>query len=111
MTNSLSSPKFCVETGINTHLAEDELHRREERRNFVNNQFYSSPLCKIEEMMVDLEKLREREKYTSKYVSGYQKCKLSVNLPKKSYEGRSYQVSASKTNINSSKTGLTECRS
>lgn len=56
--------------------------------------------------MIDLEKLREREKITSKYVSGYQKCKLSVNLPKKSHEGRSYQASASKSNINCSKTGL-----
>ena len=56
--------------------------------------------------MVDLEKLRERERYSSKYTTGYQRCKISVNLPKKSFEGRSYQGSASKINANMSKTGL-----
>lgn len=60
--------------------------------------------------MMDLEKLREKEKFASKYTSGYQKCKLSVNLPKKSYEGRSHQNSASK-NTNNISSKLTECRS
>ncbi len=54
-------------------------------------------------MMIDLERLREKEKFGCKYTSGYQKCKISVNLPsKKGYEGRSYQCSANRTSNNSS---------
>lgn len=67
-------------------------------------------------MMLDLEKLRQKEKFNQKYTTGYQKCKISVNLPSRKSSvcgGKSYQGSANKGNHSGSgKTvGVNECRS
>lgn len=67
-------------------------------------------------MMLDLEKLREREKFNQKYTTRYQKCKISVNLPSRKSSvcgGKSYQGSANKGNHSGTVkiAGVNECRS
>lgn len=60
----LNSPKFKEET----------------------NNYVSTPLTKIEEMMLDLERMTQGKSNSKKYTTGYHKCKISVHLPRRNVE-------------------------
>ena len=107
--NLLRSPNFKEEISRKEGSSQRE-EMSKERKEEEQMNYVSTPLSKIEEMMLDLERISQMDKSHKKYSTGYHKCKISVNLPRRSGEN-SCQSSASKLRHAPPRSRIAECRS